>query len=260
MQFAKDKKQVTCKTSFRESLAKMRDNKGSLFDKELTETGKLGHFSDESKHVDWNGGKFDALFDVVKLSSEIKRVKPMAVKRVKRRVVSGIDGELNIDNMWTRKPYDRVTKRIKTSNVITVSIEYSFTSNKSSNSIDAFTLEVLKAVQSLMLAGYSVGVEVTNCTINVDKNKTINSSSVVIKRPDDKLSIQDIARVFTSNYYRRVVLNLREQSLKYHGIKSRYTGMVTEKPYRVKLENNVVYIGNNLNVKASDILGVLQCK
>jgi len=256
MQFAKHDKTLICKTSFRESLKKMQDLKGTMFDKMVSET--LGHFSNEVKHVDWNGGTFESLFATVKLPSEVKDIKPMAVKRVKRRVVAGCDGELDVSNMWARKPYLEVTKRLKTSNVVTISVEYSFSANITSGRIDKFTRELLIAVKSLMMAGYSVGIEVTNYTGLVDVKKTVNSSSTItVKRPDDALSVQDVARVFTSNYYRRVVLDLREQSLHHHGVKSRHSGQVYEKPYRVKMDKGVVYIGNNLSVTADEVLKVV---
>jgi hypothetical protein len=158
-----------------------------------------------SSTVNFRGGTTHELFKTRVLPKEFKKIKPMACKRVKRRSLNGIDGELNIENMYSRKPYTMMSPKLKSHNVINLQIDVSFSAKIQSYDIDQFTEQVLIAVQTLMLSGYAVGLKLVNEADKVDKNKKItNIGEFVIKRPEEKLSIQDIARTLNTNYYRSI--------------------------------------------------------
>jgi hypothetical protein len=134
----------------------------------------------------------------------------LARKRV--RVMSEHDGELDFDRLYEREPFfnTRVTNT-GIARVIDVNVMFHFSGGVSASSINEYGAMTWAIVDILEKAGIRCNVVLnTNCTsLAKSKGDYIGKTrfKVKIKSAEEYIDTMDIARHFTSNYFRRVMFH-----------------------------------------------------
>lgn len=160
---------------------------------------------------DFTGNKsYKDLFE----NPKIKKVKTNINHKVnfklpqRRRVRSEYDGDFSLDNKYDIKPFDATEKKMVDRKIMNLEIEMSFPGFVKAKDIENFGEMIVGVISDLENKGYLVQVFVTEHTIGATSCGKEMLSKYEIKKPNQYLSQQDIARVLNANFYRRIFLAL----------------------------------------------------
>jgi hypothetical protein len=202
--------------------------KGSYNSEKLGKEGSLVDDSDAKENrfrggtskdiINAMNGKFNAI-SFLKKREEIKKKfsklaeLEAAINRKRSRVMSEHDGELDFDRLYELNPFHSTRfSNDAVSRIINVNVDFTFSAGVDSDKINEFGATVWAVINLLENSGIQCNVNLVNAfdhiTYTRDDGKPNPRRIKIIsniKRAGDYIDTMDIARCFTSNYFRRVV-------------------------------------------------------
>jgi hypothetical protein len=154
----------------------------------------------------WIGGSFEELFSKKEIKRQASKIRPNAQSMItqRRRSRSEYDGDLNFDNKWDVKPYDIAEKKPTSKKIIKLNIGFNFSAKVEASEMDA-QCDLIKAIVfDLEKNGYLIQINIFNDRTNATVCGKKSKMNFEIKKPNQYLNHQDLANVFTTNFYRRV--------------------------------------------------------
>lgn len=178
-------------------------------EKHSSESEFLGIIHGEAR--DFTGNKtYDDLFEnpkVKKIKTNIQNKSNYQMPQ-RKRVRSEYDGDFNQDNKYDIKPFDSSFKKMVDRKIMNLEIEMSFPGFVKPEDIERFGELVMGVISDLETKGYLVQVFITEHTVGATACGKAMLSKYEIKKPNQYLNQQDIARVLNANFYRRIFLAL----------------------------------------------------
>jgi len=188
-----------------------------------------GSFKDTKDEQRFRGGTTKEIHDAIdgkfnikpflaqreKLSKTVKSLEFLEAElaRKRTRVLSEYDGELDFDRLYEREPFynTRITNN-GIARVMQINVDFSFSAGVDKDAILEYGTMAWAIVDILEKAGIRCEVNINNKTSNCSYEKDgfkkpidISEFNYRIKSSEEYIDTTDIARHFTTNYYRRVM-------------------------------------------------------
>lgn len=152
------------------------------------------------------GGTYEDIFSKKTIKTVKSRIKPNANAMIlqRRRTRSEYDGDLNLDNKWDFRPYDTAQKKPTHKKIIKLNVSFSFSCSVSAEDLDKHCDLIKGVIVDLEKNGYLIQLNIFSENTGATTCKKTRSCFFEIKKPNQYLNHQDLASVFTTNFYRRV--------------------------------------------------------
>ncbi len=152
--------------------------------------------------------KYNSMKKILKNSNIFKNLRTsLGETPRRRRTSSAYDGDYDHDKKWDLEPFNRADRLNSNVTTLTLYAYMSFNSKTSSRTIDRYGALIAALVDILESHGIVVRIELVKC--NLGFCNALSSTSLV-----DRITIKDfgeylppptLVRVFSSNFYRRVL-------------------------------------------------------
>ena len=188
--------------------------------------------------------------------------------RKRKRVMSDLEGDWDIDKRWEIAPFNSAIK--KNMPITSVKINCDFSIPASINSADimdyaALCWSVISRVES---QGISSEVNLVNISKNMDYNSTHNLYMIYnIKKAGTYQDLNSMARFFSCNFYRRAIFQIMDEIPKFYkktacvGLGTPIQGAFYAIPGEISLAPKIVQSEidfNDLEKKINIAMGVVQ--
>lgn len=169
----------------------------------------------------WKGGSYSDLYkpstDLTPVRRAEEKIKAEKIwKRVattfaeassRKRVRSAYDGEFDFDKRWDVEPFTRRQIAKRSTRIVKLYIQLSFSCSMSAEKINEYGAFVTAIISLLEKSGVLVEVHCLSMTEDNSPGQ-LGISSILIKKADEYLPLQSILKVFSANFFRRVLFGL----------------------------------------------------